>query len=78
VLESADTVGTLQWQASPNGSSFTNLFEATSTDLDVTALYPDTPWFRVEATSGTNSPAYSMTMKVATAADGTGTVIFIQ
>jgi len=71
-LEVTDSVGVKQWQASATGSSgsFTNLAGATSAILDVTALYPDTPWFQVEMTSGTNT-AYSTTMKVATQADGT-------
>lgn len=76
VLESKDTAGTIQWQASANGSRFTNLTGATSTELDVTALYPSTPWFRVEATNGGEPPDYSPSMKVTENVDGT--VIMIQ
>lgn len=71
VLESKDTVGIIQWQASANGSSFTNLTGATSTELDVTALYPNTPWFRVEATNGGEPPDYSPSIKITESVDGT-------
>ena len=63
-LNVAGFVGSIQWQASSNGSTFTNLPGATSFVLDVTELYGDTPWFRVKATSGTNAPAYSAAMNV--------------
>jgi len=58
-LVSTGTVGLLQWQQSANGSSWNDVGGATSSELDITALYTSTPWFRVEATSGTNAPAYT-------------------
>ncbi len=77
VLNVVNTLGSLQWQKSANGSTWSDVDGATADALDVTALYPDTPWFRVEATSGTNAPAYSTTMLV-TAGAGPGMVLIIR
>jgi hypothetical protein len=75
-LNVAGFVGNIQWQASRNGSTFTNLLDATGFVLDVTDLYVDTPWFRVKATSGGNAPAYSAAMQVREGASGTVFCVF--
>ena len=64
VLEVTGCFGSFKWQSSANKSTWSDVAGATETYLDVTALYTNTPWFRVEATIGTNAPAYSDTMRV--------------
>jgi hypothetical protein len=75
IIEVTDTVGTIQWQASANGGTWSNLDGATNATLDVSALYTNTPWFRVEV-SGTTNAAYSTMIRVMTLSDGT--VIYVQ
>lgn len=54
-----------------DGSTWNNLAGQTATTLDVTTLYTNTPWFRVQVTSGENAPAYSTTMFVSSRVLGT-------
>jgi len=56
--------GSIQWEQSSDGSSWSEVGGAIFTELNVTTLYAATPWFRVKATSGANPPAYSEAMKV--------------
>ena len=60
-------VGSIQWQESANGSTWSDVSGATDTNLNVSALYTNTPWFRVEAINGGNPPDYSTTMEVTSA-----------
>lgn len=78
VLEVVEQFGDLQWQKSADGSSWTDVAGATGPDLDVTALYTNTPWFKVKATSGTNAPAYSKPMMVTSQAMLRGTIIMLR
>ncbi len=68
----------LQWQKSANGSTWTDIFGAGNTNLDVTALYTNTPWFRVHVTGGDGSEADSTPMKVTSQAIANGTIITIR
>jgi len=78
VLEVTNSVGSIQWQSSTNSSIWHDVTGATGTELDITALYTNTPWFRVETTSGTNAPAHSDTMQVTSYTVPSGTVIMIR
>lgn len=70
--------GDLQWQKSADGSGWTDVAGATSTNLDVTALYTNTPWFQVKVTSGTNAPAYSQHMLVTSQEITRGTIFVMK
>jgi len=78
VLNVADNVGAIQWQSSSNNSTWNDVVGATFSTLDVTALWTNTPFFRVEATSGANAPAYSTTLEVTSQGAPYGTMILIR
>ena len=73
----AGLADSLQWQKSADGGTWTNVSGATSTNLDVTALYTNTPWFKVHAFLG-GLDAYSKRMKVTTQDIPGGTIILIR
>jgi len=77
VVLNTTAMGILQWQKSANGSSWDDVTNATSTNLDVTALYTNTPWFQVRA-SGAGPDVFSTKMKVTSQAIANGTVITIR
>jgi hypothetical protein len=68
----------VQWQKSADGSAWTDISGATSTNLDVTALYPNTPWFRVHVSGYDGPDAYSTRMKVTTQPIANGSVIIFE
>jgi hypothetical protein len=74
-LEVTGSIGALQWQSSADGSNWDDLSGETAGVLDVTLLYPDTPWFQVKTTSGTNAAVYSTTMKIGIGTQQHGTLI---
>jgi hypothetical protein len=77
VLEVTNSVGVLQWQNSADNSTWNDVAGAMSSELDVTALYTNTPWFRVEASSaGTN--AYSTTLQVTSQGIAHGILFIIE
>jgi len=75
-LDVTGALGAIKWQASEDNIIWNDIVpEETGSTLDVTTLYPDTPWFRVEAITSV-STSYSTTMKVTSGSQGT--LIFIQ
>jgi len=77
-LDTTGSIGALTWQASEDNSTWNDIVPAEiGTVLDVTSLYTNTPWFRVEAISGV-STNYSAAMQVTSQDTAQGTVIFIK
>jgi hypothetical protein len=58
-LKVTGQVGDVQWQTKKGAAAYSNVVGAVATTLDITDLYTTTPSFRVQATDGTNAPAYS-------------------
>ena len=68
---------TLQWQKSVDGGTWDIVSGAQSAVLNVTALYTNTPYFRVNVTRGTDV-AYSTRMQVTSQTVPSGTVFMIR
>ena len=69
--------GGLQWQKSADGGTWTNISGELSSNLDVTSLYTNTPYFRVAVTFGTGT-TYSTRMMVTSQPMGSGTLVLIR
>jgi len=77
-LDVTGNVGALTWQASEDNSTWNDIDPAEiGTVLDVTSLYTNTPWFRVEAISGVTTN-YSAAMQVTSQETAQGMVIMIK
>jgi hypothetical protein len=75
IIKVNDSVGGIQWQASQDGSTWSDLTGQAGSTLDISSLYTNTPWFRVKTTSGAEV-AYSTTLRVSTGGPQ-GTVIIL-
>jgi len=70
------TVGALEWQKSPDGSTWSDIVGAVGPSVNVSDLYTNTPWFRVRAT--TTNTVYSKKAHVTDKSLPLGTVILVR
>ncbi len=77
-LDVTGSVGALTWQASEDNITWNDIIPLEiGSVVDVTSLYTNTPWFRVEAISGSTTN-YSAAMHVTSQGTAQGTVISIR